>query len=208
MLPGPVIKTQRFRGRTSWGRSAILLVPGVAAVGAIVVAMAQGAVAAQFGVADSNMKMGISELNGAQVTGYVGSDATVKAGKEPMVLLGVGSGTAKNLCLSTVIDVPIVGAVSLNVGAGGKVPADIDSLTANATELITPDGILNDAQLGRDGSTLNQNRLLRGPEGSWGLQAGSLAAKDVRLTAFNGGAAQLRLSGLTIQVKPGKHECF
>lgn len=207
-MAGSSTNVGRPRGRTSLGRSSLLFVPGAAVVGAIVVAMAQGAVAAQFGVADSNMKMGISQLDGADVTGYVGSDPTIHAGKEPMVLLGVGSGKAKNLCLSTVINVPIVGAVSLNVGAGGTTPADIDSLTANATELLTPDGILKSAQLGRDGSTLDENRLIKGPRGSWGLQAGELSARDVRLTAFNGGAAQLRLSGLRIQVKPGKHECF
>lgn len=206
-MPGSPASTST-RGRTSWGQSCVLFLPGLAAVVGIIVAMSQGAVAAQFGVADSNMKMGIAQLEGGKVTGYVGTDRTVKGGREAMVLLGVGEGTAEKLCLSTVIDVPVVGAVSLNVGAGNGTPADIDSLTANATELLTPNGKLSDAQLGRDGSTLDQNQLLKGPRGSWGLQAGALSASDVRMTAFNAGAASLRLSGLSIKVRPGKHECF
>lgn len=200
--------TPGTRGRTSFGKSALLLVPGLAAVVGILIGMANGAIAAQFGVADSNMKLGVARLDGSKVTGYVGSDRSVKNGKEAMVLLGVGGGQAKDLCLSAVMDVPIVGPVTLNVNAGSKTPAAIDSLTANATELLTPDGTLSDAELGRDGSTLDKNQLLSGPSGSWGLQAGALSARDVRLTAFNAGAAQLRLSGLSIQVKPGTHECF
>jgi hypothetical protein len=125
-----------------------------------------------------------------------------------MLLLGVGSGEAKDLCLSTVLDVPIVGAVSLNVNAGRDTPAGIDSLTANATDLITPNGVLRDAELGRDGSTLDQNDLVSAPRGSWGLQAGALSAENAQLTAFNGGASQLRLSGLSIHVRHGQHECF
>lgn len=198
----------RMRGRTSLGKSALLFVPGMVVVAGILVAMSQGALAAQLGVANSNMKMGIERLDGAHVTGYVGTDRAVKGGKEAMVLLGVGEGKAKNLCLSTVVDVPIAGAVTLQVGAGGKSPAGIDSLTANATELLTPNGVLNDAELGRDGASLDKNRLLRGPSGSWGLQAGALSAQDVRMTAFNGAASQLRLTGLSIRVLPGTHECF
>lgn len=198
----------RMRGRTSWGKSSLLFLPGLAAVVGIFVAMSQGAIAAQFGVADSNMKMAIAKLDGGKVTGYVGTDRSVKGGEEAMVLLGVGGGTAEKLCLSTVLKVPIAGAVSLNVSAGEKTPVDIDSLTANATELLTPDGVLSDAQLGRDGSTLDENQLVKGPQGSWGLQAGALRARDVRMTAFNAGAASLRLSGLSIKVTPGQHECF
>lgn len=200
--------SRQARGRTSWGRSALLFVPGVAAVAAIVVGMANGAIAAQFGVANSNMKLSIDKLDAAKVQGYVGSDSQIRSGKEGILLLGVGGGTADNLCLSTVVDVPIVGAVSLNVGAGGQQPVGIDSLTANAKELLASTGVLTAAELGRDGSTVDQNSLLKGPGGSWGLQADGLLAEKAKLTATNGAASQLRLTGVSIKVLHGTHECF
>lgn len=197
-----------LRGRTSLGKSSLLLVPGLAAVVGILIGMANGVIAANFGVADSNMKMSIGVLDGAKITGYVGSRANVKQGEKGMLLLGVAGGKATDLCLSTVLDVPIAGPVSLNVRAGGGAPADIHSLTANATELVADTGVLKSAELGRDGSTLTQNQLVKGGQGSWGLQAGTLSAKNAQLTAFNAGASELALSGLSITVKPGKHECF
>lgn len=207
-VAGSRTEDTRGAGRTSWARSALLFVPGAAAVVAIVMAMAQGAVASQFAVASSKMKLGVASLDAGEVTGFVGSDPAVRGGKEGMILLGVGNGTAEKLCLSSLVEIPLVGAVTLTVGAGQNAPVGIGSLTANATDLLTPDGTLTDAELGRDGSTLDENRLLRGPSGSWGLQAGGLKAKDVRITAFNGAASSLRLTGVAIQVRPGKHECF
>lgn len=204
----PSTTTSRLRGRTSLGRSSVLLVPGLAAVVAILISMANGGIAANFGVANSNMKMGIASLDAQHTTGFVGSSPQVKDGKAASLLLAVSGGKAKDLCLSTVVELPIIGAVSLNVNAGGGAPADIDSLTAHATELLAPKGVLTTAQLGRDGSTLVENRLIKGPAGSWGLQAGGLSVVNAKLTAFNGAAAQLKLEGLSIQVKHGRHECF
>lgn len=198
----------KLKGRTSWKRSAALFVPGAAAVVGITMAMAQGAVAAQFGVASSNMKLSISNLDAKRVTGYVGSKREVRSGREAILLLGVAGGTAKSLCLSTVLDVPIAGQVTLGVSAGKQVPAGIDSLTANAKELLASSGVLTSAELGRDGATLDRNNLQRGPDGSWGLQAGGLQANDAHLTATNAGASQLRLQGLSITLNPGRHECF
>lgn len=200
--------SRRLRGRTSLGRTSLLLVPGLGAVVAILIGMANSAIAANFGVANSNMKMGIESLAAEHVTGFVGSSPQVKDGKAASLLLGVGGGKAKGLCLSTVVELPIIGDVSLNVNAGGGAPANIDSLTAHATELLAPKGVLNTAQLGRDGSTLAENQLVKGPGGSWGLQANGLAVENAKLTAFNGAAAQLKLEGLSIQVKHGRHECF
>lgn len=199
---------RQARGRTSWGRSAVLFVPGMAAVVAILIGMANGAIAAQFGVANSNMKMGIASLDAQQATGFVGSSSRIRDGKEASLLLGVAGGTAKDLCLSALVELPIIGPVTLNVNAGGGAPAQIDSLTAHAKELLAPRGVLKTAQLGRDGSTVDENNLIKGPAGSWGLQAAGLQVEDAKLTAMNGAAAQLKLEGLAIRVLHGKHECF
>lgn len=197
-----------LRGSTSWKRAAVLIVPGIAAVIAITIGLAKGAIAAQFGAADSNMQLGVARLSTENVNAYVGNDRTVREGKEGLLQLAVTDAKASKLCLSTVVRVPIAGQVSLNVSGGMRTPANVDSLSANAKSLLAAKGKLGAVELGRDGSTLDRNTLVKGPKGSWGLQAAALDGDNVEITATNAGATSLVASGLSINVLPGKRECF
>ncbi|WP_163566591.1 DUF6230 family protein [Fodinicola feengrottensis] len=170
-------------------------------------ALAQGAVAASFGAANSDMKASFSSLDGGDITGYA-SSVPSGSGSRPAVLLALKNAKGKDLCLSSLQKVPLVGAMSIQVHSGQQEPVAIDGMVANASELITPDGTLTNAQLGRDASTLDQNNLLKGPPGVFGLQASGLRATNVHLSAATVNASTLRLTGLSIKVLPGDHQCY
>ncbi|MFD3609370.1 hypothetical protein ACFWXA_15075 [Streptomyces atroolivaceus] len=55
-------------GRTLWKGSALMFVPSVLAVGAVVIALAQGALAASFAVSGKNFKVSAEEINGSGIS--------------------------------------------------------------------------------------------------------------------------------------------
>ncbi|MFH8759838.1 hypothetical protein [Streptomyces atroolivaceus] len=55
-------------GRTRWKRSAVMSLPSVLAAGAVVIAPAQGALAASFAVAGKNLQVSAEGINGSGIS--------------------------------------------------------------------------------------------------------------------------------------------
>ncbi|MER6995529.1 DUF6230 family protein [Streptomyces sp. NPDC000410] len=195
-------------GRTHWKRTAVMLVPGVLAVGAVVIALAQGAMAASFAVSGKNFKVSAEEITGEGISSFPSSIGT-KDGKGHAVLLaGIRSGTAKGVCLSMKQDLPMVGEVSLIVRSGSDKPVKGENLVVNADALTSAGGRVTGVQAGRDASTLDAAPGVTGPAGLFGVQASSAVARDVKSTAWASNGGSLTLDKVEIELSHDGTECY
>ncbi|WP_405767321.1 DUF6230 family protein [Actinacidiphila glaucinigra] len=197
-------------GRTSWKRLALVMVPTVAAAGAVVASLATGALAASFGVsansftvAGESFQISSSLLEG---DGFVqfgvldrGRDAVY-----PEALSAIRRATLHDLCQSVVQPVPVIGPVTLRLTAD---PASADRLVADAHD-IKGDAVFENIHIGQDASTVDQVPGVRGPAGAFAQQATSVRVRDLRQTNRSVSAATFRLPDLHVQVLRGDHSCF
>ncbi|UQA91815.1 DUF6230 family protein [Streptomyces halobius] len=195
-------------GRTHWKRTAVMLVPGVACVGAVVIALAQGAMAASFAVSGKNFKVSADEITGRGISSFPSSLGS-KDGKGHAVLLaGIKSGTAKGVCVSMKQRLPLVGEVSLIVRSGAERPISGEHLVVNADALTSSGGRVTGVQAGRDASTLTAAPGVTGPRGLFGVQASTAVARDVRSTAWASNGGSLTLDKVEIELSHTGKECY
>ncbi|MYX36027.1 MULTISPECIES: DUF6230 family protein [unclassified Streptomyces] len=197
-------------GRTSWKRLALVMVPTVAAAGAVVASLATGALAASFGVsansftvAGESFQISSSLLEG---DGFVqfgvldrGRDAVY-----PEALSAVRRATLHDLCQSVVQPVPVIGPVTLRLTAD---PASADRLIAD-THDIKGDAVFENIHIGQDASTVDQVPGVREPAGAFAQQATTIRIRDLRQENRSVSAATFRLPDLHVQVLRGDHSCF
>lgn len=176
-------------------------------VGVLALALIQGVIPVQFGLSGAPFKLSVEKLSGTSITGYVGTSESVDDGTSPMVLAGVEGGTGENLCLSTVLDLPVLNQWSVTITSGSSKPVEFDQLTADGGALHIDAVTLTDAELGLDAATLD-SELLDAPMGAWGLRMGSAEVDNIRIAGEDMEAASLRLRGLGLKLQRGTHECF
>ncbi|WP_156726165.1 DUF6230 family protein [Streptomyces apocyni] len=205
------------RGGTRWKRFAVVMVPSVAATAVIGVALSQGALAASFNVSGQQFKLTVAKLEGEGFVQYGALDNTPD-GKKPVAVVGLDSAKITELCQSVVIPVPVFGDVSMNLTAGAKggpkveakkLYIDADDLSTDATFTNIDIGVSIDSttkgpgpsKVGKDG----QGSYV---PGSFAQQAESVVFTDVKQRAWATTAGTFKLSGLSMKVKKGKHECY
>ncbi|MFF2806223.1 DUF6230 family protein [Streptomyces sp. NPDC058000] len=195
-------------GRTHWKRTAVLLVPGVACVGAVLIALAQGAMAASFAVSGKNFKVSADEITGQGISSFPSSLGDADGTSHPVLLAGIKSGTARGVCLSMKQRLPLVGEVSLLVRSGGDRPVRGENLVVNADALTSSGGRVTGVQAGRDAATLTGAPGVSGPRGLFGVQASTALARDVKSTAWASNGGSLTLDKVEIELSHTGKECY
>ncbi|MGC9669110.1 DUF6230 family protein [Planosporangium sp. 12N6] len=207
------------QGRTKWRRFAVVVLPAAAAAGAMMVGMANGAIAAQFSVSGQTFKVAADRLEGDGFTQYGGLASEAGANKEnpadpknhPIAVSGIKSADLYGLCQS--VKVPGL-PVSLVINAGGNGdPAKatdlligMDDLKGNAT--------FTNINIGQDASTMDKGgvNLPRGQAGAFGQQADHVTITNLKQTARSTQAATFQLTGLHMYVDVSAtgtpKECF
>lgn len=196
-------------GRVRWRKFAVLAVPGFAATAALAVALAQGALAASFAVSGQQFKISADSLEGTGFAQYGGVDVNAHDELIPVAVTAIKRAELTKLCQSVVMRLPILGAVSLNLhaGGGGK-PVQATDLFLDATQM-SGDAEFTNIEIGRDASSLD-----KGPEGAQGMtdvfaqQADKIQMTKVHQTAWATNAGSFRLNGLDLKVLKGERECF
>ena len=193
-------------GGTRWRRFALLAIPGFVAAAVLGGATTQGLLAASFAVSGDSFKMSADQLSGTGFTQYGDVANSVDGSARPVGLSTVDSTELKNLCMSSLWDLPI-GEATLVIKAGAETPVegtamviDIEQLRGNAE--------FGAIEIGRDASTLDKAEGGQGPAGGFGLQADTIEVSDMELTSWAVTSGSLRLSGLNLAIRPGDHECF
>ncbi|CAL9436231.1 DUF6230 family protein [Nocardiopsis dassonvillei] len=194
---------------TSWKRFALFSIPAGAAVGGILVAMAQGALAASFTVSGQDFKISAEELNGEGFVQYGWLDQTVREEAVPVAVAGIREAEIQGLCQSVLTEFPIVGQISLRLTAGDQgTPVVAENLVIDMSQM-DGNASFEDIEIGRDAGTLDQ-----GPQGSrgfndlFGMQSDTIVIEDLEQTARAASAGTFRLSGLSLGISMGDDECF
>ncbi|BEL07309.1 DUF6230 family protein [Actinoplanes sichuanensis] len=198
-------------GRTNWRRFAVAVgVPTVVA-GGLVLALAEGALAANFTVSGKQFKLSADKLVGNGFTQYSGELPTADTknypdGKIPAAMSGIQSADLWGLCQSVA-----VGPVTLRIEAGDdpEHPVHADELLIGMSTL-GGDATFEKIQIGLDGSTLDQDGAdSHGAPLSFGQQAEKVTINGLRQEAYYTSAATFTLNGMNLKLHVGgSHECY
>ncbi|MGW3117504.1 DUF6230 family protein [Streptomyces sp. NPDC001107] len=217
----------QVRGGTRWKRFAVVMVPSVAATAAIGVALAQGALAASFSVSGQQFKVRAATLEGTGFEQYGALDSGYaldgQKATRPVAVSAFDHATITHLCQSVVTpNIPVLGSVSLLLHAGdGPKPEDAveaDKLYIDLDKLDAKDATFTNIDIGVAAGTTGKDKGGKGP----GMKGGGEAANpfgfaqqaekasltDVKQTAWATTAGTFKLSGLSMEVKAGTHECY
>ena len=201
-------------GRTRWRRLALVMVPVLATSGALLWAMADGALAASFGVlANSFTVSGRSfQISATRLQGHrfvqFGVLDRGKEGLYPEALSGVESADLYDLCQSVVGPVPGFGDVTLRLTSGfGRFPAHADRLVVDTHDL-RGDAVFHHIAIGQDASTVTGVPGVYGEPGGFGEEADTVRIDRLRQQTRSVSAATFELPGLHLSVRPGDHSCF
>ncbi|MBB6173093.1 hypothetical protein HNR23_003153 [Nocardiopsis mwathae] len=193
-------------GGTRWRRFGLAVIPGLAAAVILGAATTQGLLAASFAVSGDSFKLSADSLRGQGFAQYGDVATSIDDTSRPVGLSVIDSAELDNLCMSSLVDLPI-GQATLLITAGQSKPVaasgmlvDVEQLDGNAT--------FDTIEIGRDASTLDKVSGGNGPRGAFGLQADGTVIDDLELTAWSVNAGTLKLAGLRLAAKPGNHECF
>jgi hypothetical protein len=208
------MESEQTRGGTRWKRFGVVMVPSVAATAVIGVLLAQGALAASFSVSGQQFKVSADKLHGEGFLQYGAVDVQGDKGV-PVAVSAFKDATITNLCQSVVIpDVPLVGTVSmvLKAGGSGSDPVEAKNLYIDLNQL-NADAQFNNINIGvAAGETTKGPGMKGGSEkadpGSFAQEADSADLSDVKQTAWATSAGTFKLSGLSMHVSAGTHECY
>lgn len=200
------------RGGTRWKRFAVVMVPGVAATAAIGVALSQGALAASFSVSGQQFKVAADRLDGTGFVQYGALDTQHGGKKIPVAVSAFNSAKIRGLCQSVVVPVPVFGDVSLKLSAGNKgTPVEAKNL------YIDLDNLSADAEFRNINIGVAAGDSTKGPgigkgdaavPSSFAQEADSATLTGVKQTAWATSAGTFKLSGLSMKVQKGTHECY
>ncbi|MFF7211158.1 DUF6230 family protein [Streptomyces sp. NPDC008238] len=204
----------RPSGRTSWTRTAVVLIPVLAVSTAVAVGAGAGVVPVSLALSPAttalsgqSIQIAADRLTGTGFTQYVTIDHTAR-GDIPQAVSAISSAELHNLCQSVVGSVPGFGQVTLLIKAGGgDRPVHAEQLIVDSDDLMG-DAEFHDIRIGVDASQTDAEGRAKGPAGAPGQQAESVTIDHLRQTTRSVSAATFRLNGLHMTVEKGAHPCF
>lgn len=149
-----------------------MFVPCTRAVGALGIALAQGALAASFAVSGAAFEVSASEITANGVSPFPSTIGDSANDAKPVLLAAVESGTVSDVCVSLKQRLPLVGDITMLVHSGADKPLEGSNLVVNADALTGGGGKVTEVQAYRDASTLTGAPGVTGPKGTFGVQAG------------------------------------
>lgn len=202
-------ETPARAGRTNWKRFALVAVPATVAVSAMFLAVGQGALAASFTVSGAESKISADSLDATGFAQYGWVDATARNQTIPVTTAGMKHAELKNLCQSVVVNLPIVGDLTLRINAGGgSQPVIAENLLIDLTHL-EGDAEFTNIEIGNDASKLNKGPSnAKGFQDMFAQQADKAHIDNLRQNSFATTAGTFRLNGLNLNLTKGKNECY
>ena len=207
----------QVRGGTRWKRFAVVMVPSVAAMAGIGVALAHGALAASFDVSGQSFKVSADKLvgTGFEQYGAIDSGYTPDGQKttHPVAVSAFKSATITNLCQSVVTpDILGFGPVSLILRAGGgDTPVEADNIYMDVSDL-NADATFQNIDIGVAAGDADKGPGIKGGDKAdpygFAQQADKATLTGVKQTAWATTAGTFKLSGLKMSLATGVKECY
>ena len=191
-------------GRIAWRRYAMIFAPAIVVAGMVVVLSSRGAVAASFAISGAPFKLSADALDGTGFVSYTSVDTGTDGKHHAVTPSGFASARLTNLCQSVVTPTPF-GPVTMRLTAGKTAPVKASNLVADFDQL-SGNLQFNGYSSGVDAAQLSG--ATTGPRGGWGQQAKSVHIAHLHQHSLATTAATFLLTGLTIDVSFGTHECY
>ena len=173
------------RGRVNWRRFAIVMLPSLLAVVALVMMTAQSVLAVSFSISGTPFTVTAKQLKGQGFEQFGVLDHSVLKvlpGKTDQIILtanAMRSATLTDMCQEVSL-----GAFTLKITAGtGSKPVSATNLIVDADQL-SGDASFTNISIGQDASTLNEVPGVKGPPGVFAQQADSVTIDNLRQHAY------------------------
>ncbi|MBO0837828.1 MAG: cholesterol esterase [Actinobacteria bacterium] len=200
-------------GRVRWKRFAIMFIPAAGVSAALLVATANGALAASFSIsgqqgetsADSLTGQGFEQFGTADVANSLNGNAL-----QPVVESEISSAQITNLCQSLVETLPLgLGTFTLKITGGDNgTPASASSLIIDANQLSGSTATFNNIQQGIDNSQLKPPTPALAGHGNYAQQATSVTITNLQEIAYSTEAGTFTLPGFSLNLTAGDNPCF
>ncbi|MDD7925184.1 DUF6230 family protein [Actinomycetospora chibensis] len=181
---------------------------GIVLIAGLLLAMAQGAIAASFTIAGVAGKLSADRFVAQGVAQYPAVQNTEEAAV-PVFTSGFRQAQAANFCFSVpVVDLAGVGPVVLRITTPGAEGFQADNLLTTA-EQIDGDLVQRNVELGRDAGELDKGPAeATGRPGGFGLQSDTLEVDNIRIITRSVTAGTLRLNQVRIAIRAQERECY
>lgn len=190
------------RGRVRYRRAAYMGLPAFAIAAGLVVATAQGALAAQFAISGMPFTVAADTLEGRGFGQFGALDNMAEGspnagdtgGQVLVIVTAIREAQLTNLCQSVEL-----GGTFLQITAGNKgTPVKASGLTTDSTEISGKRADFDNIEIGGDASTFEKPPV-KGPLGSFGQQADTVSIKNVRQTNYATTAVRFTLPDLRMR---------
>jgi Family of unknown function (DUF6230) len=185
------------QGRVRWRRFAAIMAPSLAALGAIFVLAAEGALGVSFAISGQPFTVTASQLKGTGFEQFGSIDQDASGNQHPVIVSAIGSATLSNLCQSVAF--PGVGHLRITAGGGGN-PASASNLVVDA-QALSGDASFSNINIGQDPTTFNEIQGFHAPsftKGTFGQQADTVTINNLNETALATTAGTFTLPGLSL----------
>lgn len=205
------------QGRVRWKRFAIMFIPAAAACAGLMIATANGALAASFSISGQQGETSADKLTGTGFEQFGDADTTNPANYttappgnlQPVVESEINSATITNLCQSVVENVPIIGTITLRITGGDSgTPATASSLIIDSNQLSGSTAIFSGLQQGIDNSALSNKTPALAGTGNFSQQATSIEIDGLKEIAYSTEAGTFTLPGFSLSLSAGDNSCF
>jgi hypothetical protein len=188
------------RGRVNWRRFAIIMLPSLAAVAALVMMTAQSVLAVSFSISGTPFTVTANQLKGQGFEQFATIDNSVlpvlpgHSTQIPLTVNAIRSATLSNLCQAVTL-----GGLTLRITAGGgSTPVSATNLVVDADQLSGSTASFTNISIGQDASTLNQVPGVKGNPGVFAQQATSVQIDNLRQHAYATTAGTFTLPGFSL----------
>ena len=198
-MTSPAMTAPEARGRVNWRRFALVMLPSLLAVAALVLLTAQSVLAVSFSISGTPFTVTAKQLKGQGFEQFGVLDHSVLKvlpGHTNQIVLtanAIRSATLSHLCQSVSL-----GAFTLRITAGnGSTPVSASNLVVDADQL-SGDASFTHMSIGQDASTLTEVPGITGPAGDFAQQAATVTIDNLRQHAYATTAGVFTLPGFSL----------
>ena len=187
-------------GRVNWRRFAVIMLPSLLAVAALVMMTAQSVLAVSFSISGTPFTVTAKQLKGQGFEQFGVLDTSVLKvlpGHTNQIVLtanAMRSATLSHLCQAVTL-----GAFTLRITAGnGNTPVSATNLVVDADKLSGSTASFTNINIGQDASTLNKVPGVTGRAGVFAQQADSVTIDNLVQHAYATTAGTFTLPGFSL----------
>lgn len=185
---------------TVWKRAIALFVVCMIAVGVLAIGLILGVIPIQLALSKNPFQVTLGTVHAKELDAYVGTAPNVDGGQLAGMNLKLAGGEVDDLCLSTVLDLPFIDKLAIEITSGQNDSIPLQKVEAHAVSMDIGKATAKNVALGESSES--------GPAGNFGVMVGD--ADDVANVWADGRSIKVlsvQLRGLGLKLKTGEHNC-